>query len=545
LPQGEESLTSADLSSDGSMIAASTTSETKIFRLRHKINNALRVQRIEAPPRVNRTGARIVHFSPDGRWLVIITVDNLVHLFRITENEAVSKAPQLLPKPVELRRLPREAAKPKFQHGSLGNYNRSISRVAFSEDSRILATGDLSGYLDTWVLEGYEDLTQPNNVNVDEVDSSASSDDEDGDEEQHPTVIFGQHWIRNPAASLIPKLAAAPIILSFRPLNGPPMLKLTNGTTTTVHPTRQTPRPHSHDLPNGEDRLFAMTSEHQVYEFEVLSGRISKWSRRNPTSHLPEDFRAIRDRATGLIWDIRTDKERIWLYGSSWLWMFDLSKDFPRPKEPLQETQQKPEEDDVAIGSNSKNKRKRKREAKGAPKVVPEPGKQDSGAGNKIPISEMGVGIGRRFRRTDGPEPDSSRWITLDQEYSADSDDDDNNVGGSALLDLRRGTAEVGELSNGVEEDAVSTQGGANAPRDMTPSKRRINSGVPHWCTYKYRPILGIVPLGRGNEGGDQDAELDGDDDELAKGVEVALVERPPWDLDLPPRYHGGQEWDN
>jgi len=220
------------------MIAASTTSETKIFRLRHKINNALRVQRIEAPPRINRTGARIVHFSPDGRWLVIITVDNLVHLFRITENEAVSKAPQLLPKPVELRRLPREAAKPKFQHGSLGNYNRSISRVAFSEDSRILATGDLSGYLDTWVLEGYEDLTQPNNVNVDEVDSSASSDDEDGDEEQHPTVIFGQHWIRNPAASLIPKLAAAPIILSFRPLNGPPMLKLTNGTSTIVEPSR-------------------------------------------------------------------------------------------------------------------------------------------------------------------------------------------------------------------------------------------------------------------------------------------------------------------
>lgn len=495
---------------------------------------------------MNRYGARMVHFSPDGRWLVIITADNLVQLFRITGNEAVSKAPQLLPKPVELRRLPRETAKPNFQHGSLGNYNRLISRVAFSEDSRILATGDLTGYLDTWVLEGYEDLTQPNNVNVDEVDSSASSDDEDNDEEQHPTVIFGQHWIRNPAAPLIPKLAAAPIILSFRPSNRPLIVKLANGTTPTIHPTRQTPCPHSHDLPNGEDRLFAMTSEHQIYEFEVLSGRISNWSRRNPTSHLPGDFRAIRDRATGLIWDIRTDLERIWLYGSSWLWMFDLSKDFPRPKEPLQEPQQEPKGDDVATGSNSKNKRKRKREAKDAPKVVLEPGKQDSGAGNKIPPSELGVGIGRRFRRTDGPELDSSRWISLDQEYSADSDDDDDNkVGGSALLDMRRGTAEAGEPSNGVEEDAVSTQGGVNASRDTKPNKRPINSDVPYWCTYKYRPILGIVPLGGGNEGEDQDAELDGDDDELAKGVEVALVERPPWELDLPPRYHGDQEWNN
>lgn len=528
------------------MIAASTMSEIKIFRLRHKSNNALRVQRIEVPLRIARSGARIVQFSPDGSWLVIITANNLVHLYRIMGHDAASKASQLLPKPVDLRRLPREVAKPKLPHGSLGNYNRTISRVAFSEDSRILATGDLSGYLDTWVLEGYEDLTQPNNVDVNGVDSSVSSDEEDGDdEEEHPTVVFGQHWIRNPAAPLIPKLATAPIILSFRPLTRPSMLKVTNGTTT-VHPTRQTPHPHSHDLPNGEDRLFALTSEHHIYEFAVLSGKISDWSRRNPTSHLPEDFRSIRDRATGLIWDIRTDKERIWLYGSSWLWMFDLSKDFPRPKEPLQEPQQKPEKDDVAIGTDSKNKRKRKRESRDAKNVVSEPGKHDSGAGNKIPNSELGVGVGRSFRRTDGPEPDSSQWISLDREYSAGSDDDDDNyLGGSALLDLRRGTGEARELNNGADEDAISTQGGANANRDAKLSRRRTSSGVPYWVTYKYRPILGIVPLGGGNEDGDQGPALDGEDDELAKGVEVALVERPPWELDLPPRYHGNQEWNN
>ncbi len=520
-------------------------SEIKIFRLRQKINNALRVQRIEAPQSIARSGARIVHFSPDGRWLVIITANNLVQVHRITEPEAANKAPQLLPKPVELRRLIREPAKTKFQHGSLGDYTRSINRVAFSEDSHILATGDLSGYLDTWVLEGYEDLTHSTDVDINGVDSSVASDDEDGDEEQHPTVIFGQHWIRNPAAPLMPKLAAAPIVLSFRPSSRPPMQRLTNGSSA-VHRTRQTPHPHSHDLPNGEDRLFALTSEHQVYEFEVLSGRISNWSRRNPTSHLPEDFRNLRDRATGLVWDTYTDKERIWLYGSSWLWMFDLSKDFPRPEETPKEPQKQPEEDEVATSTNSKKKRKRKREAVSAQQVVGEPGKQDSGAGSKIPNSELGAGIGRKFRRTDGPEPSSTRIISLDREYSAGSeDDDDNHVGRSALLDLRRETGKARELSNGVSEDAVSTHCEAIVNGDTKLVKRQTNSGVPYWGTYKYRPILGIVPLGGGPEDEDQDPELDGDDDELARGVEVALVERPLWDLDLPPRYHGDQEWDN
>ena len=529
---------------DGSMVAASTMSEVKLFRLRYKMDNAPRVQKIEVPHSIARSGARMLQFSPDGRWLMIITANNLVKISRITDRHDEKKALQVLPNPVELRRLPRESAKIQFQHGSHGSYSRLICRIAFSADSRILVTGDLSGYLDTWVLKGYEDLTQQHDAAANGVDSSASSDEEDGDENLNPIIIFGQHWIRNPKALLIPKLAAAPLVLSFRPSSKPPAVQITNGINA-VHPARHTPHPHSHDLPNGEDRLFTLTSEHQMYEIEVLSGRLSDWSRRNPTSSLPEDFKNIRDRAMGLVWNVSTDKERLWLYGSSWLWMFDLSKDFLHPGELQNGSQKQAEEDKFAVIINRKNKRKRNQEADSVQNRVGEPGKWDTGAGSKFSNEEQGMGIGGKFRRTDGPDPDSSRWISLDREYSPGSeDDDDNYVRGSALLGFRKETGESGQLSNGVAELAESRRSRANTNGEIQVIKNKSNASVPYWSTYKYRPILGIVPLGGDIQDEDEDREANGTHDALTKGLEVALVERPLWDLDLPPVYYGDQEWD-
>ena len=520
-------------------------SELKIFRLQTKINNRLRIHKIDIPQSMARSGARIVLFSPDGRWLVVIDTYNVVRIYRIMQNEGRGKTPQLRSKPIELRRLSREPAKTNHQHGSHGNYNRSISRVAFSADSRILVIGDLCGYLDTWVLEGYEDLTQLDDADVNEIDSLASSDDEKDDKEQRPSIVLGQHWIRNPNASLIPRLAATPVILSFRPSSKPVAPRLTNGTPA-VHPTRQTPHPHSHNLPDGEDRLFALTSEHQVYEFEILSGRLSSWSRRNPTSHLPAGFRTIRDRAMGLIWDMNEGRERVWIYGSSWLWMFDLLKDLPRPEESAKESQKDRIKDEVAASTIGSEKRKRKREAVKALRAAREPGKQDSGAGNKMPDGEQDVGIGQKIRRTDGPESNSSQWTSLAPEYSPGSEDDnDGRVGGPGFLELRRDIGESEKHSNGDTGDAPSSHASAKAGHDTELVNAQRKSGIPYWGTHKYRPILGIVPLERGYEGADEDAGLDRYDDERATGVEVALVERPPWDMDLPPRYHGDQEWDN
>jgi U3 small nucleolar RNA-associated protein 4 len=62
----------------------------------------------------------------------------------------------------------------------------------------------------------------------------------------------------------------------------------------------------------------------------------------------------------------------------------------------------------------------------------------------------------------------------------------------------------------------------------VTPSKDIVKNGTGDvrrawWVTHKYRPILGVVPLGDG---------------------EVALVERPTWDVEMPDRYFAGDEWE-
>lgn len=536
--QGSESLASADLAANGRMLVACTTSGVKLFRLRPKPRDILKVSKVEIPSDIGKIGARMVGFSPDGKWLLIIRANSRVQVCRLREGESVKKRVLIERKSIDLKRLSRNPVKTKLPYGSLGNYERSINRVAFSADSRVLVVGDLSGYLDSWVLEGHEDLTQDADEDVEAMEPSSSSDDSDADKENRPQVVLGQHWIRNPAASLMPKLSAAALILSFRP-SQERSTKLTKGPIA-VHPTRKTPHPHSHDLPDGEDRLFVFTCEHHMYEFNVLSGRLSDWSRSNPFSSLPRTFRAIRDRAMGLIWDICGTKERIWLYGNSWLWMFDLSIDFPIATEPGKQD----EDPNVPPGPDGVNSLKRRREPDEAHFEAPN---RNTGAGGKIPHSEISIGIGPKFRKMDGPETSNGRLISADLEQVLASDDDEHDTANqSTLLDLRRGSGENTIITDSMTEDHVAPDGEVAATRILAGSG--ISKTLPYWGTHIYRDILGIVLLG--SESKEEDNEqigptLSSDDDDEPRGVEVALVERPIWAVDLPPRYHGNQEWDN
>lgn len=513
-----------------------------MFRLRPKPRDILKVSKVEIPPDIGDIGARMVRFSPDGKWLLIIRANSSVQMCRLREGESVKERLLIARKSIDLKRLSRKPVKITLPYGSLGNYERSINRIAFSADSRVLVVGDLSGYLDSWVLEGHEDLTQDadEDKDVEAMEPSSSSDDSDADKENQPQVILGQHWIRNPAASLIPRLSAAALILSFRP-SQERSTKLTKGPIA-VHPTRKTPHPHSHDLPDGEDRLFALTCEHRMYEFNVLSGRLSDWSRRNPSSSLPRAFRDIRDRAMGLIWDICGTKERIWLYGNSWLWMFDLSIDFLTAKEPGEQD----EDPNVPPGPDGVNSLKRRREPDEAHL---EASNRDTGAGGKIPRSEISIGIGPKFRKVDGPETRNGRWISADLEPVRATDDDDelDTANQSILLDLRRGSGENTIITDGLAaEDHVAPDGEVAATRILAASG--ISKTLPYWGTHVYRDILGIIPLG-GESTEDDDEQigstLSSNNDDEPRRVEVALVERPIWGVDLPPRYHGNQEWDN
>lgn len=515
------------------MLAACTMSAVKLFRLRPRPRNILKVSKVEIPSDIGEVGARMVRFSPDGKWLLIIRANSSIQICRLRQDESVKKRLLLERESIDLKRLPRESIQPSSRYGSLGNYERSINRIAFSADSRVLVVGDLSGYLDSWVLEGHEDLTQAAHEIVKVTKPSSSSDDEDTDEANYPRAILGQHWIRNPTASLIPKLAASALILSFRP-SKEQFTKLSNGK---VHPTRNTPHPHSHDLPNGEDRLFAFTSKHQMYEFSVLSGRLSEWSRRNPSSSLPPTFQGLKDRAMGSIWDICGTKERIWLYGSSWLWMFDLSIDFPIATGPGTQDA----DHHVPPGLDRASNLKRRREPD---ESYVEAGRSNTGAGDKIPHSELSLGIGRKFRKMDGPETSDGRWISADLEpVQASDDDDDAAANQSALLGLRRGSSGNGIITGDLAEDLVGPDG--RVAGELALAQGGIGTTRPYWGTYIYRDILGIVPLGGGREHDDEHVGQTHSDDDAPRGVEVALVERPMWEVDLPPKYHGNQEWDN
>ena len=577
--QGEENIGSCVLAANGTMLAVATVSEVKLFRLRVSkmlFPHGLKVQKMEISHAPAGHGAKLVQFSPDSKWLLVIRTDDTVHLHRITKDTNTKTKSQITNRTVQLHRDKSRHHNLKLKHGNYGKYGKyekSIFRVAWSSDSRILLVADLSGIMDHWILEGHEDLTQEHNEAVNGGKASKSSDGEDdeeseteGESEKHPAIIFGQHWIRNPATSALPRLPSPPLILSFRP-SSPSTIQLTNGDTAiAVHPTRQNPHPHSRDLPHGEDRLLILTAEHQVFEYQVLKGKLSDWSRRNPSSSLPPPFKVNRDRARDCIWDLSGGRERVWLYGSSWLCMFDLSRD-------LAESDGNPEETkaDKQIEVSSK---KRKRDLTWMEKRALS--KHTTGAGSKITNDELQLGIGNQVRRIDGPDrtnakvyPFTPESVIRPTEDDNEDDDDNNDIESddesgqaSALVRLRRGEAvhppqanghnhhpKINNKSNNDSTDA-DKHGGESETNAEGPDAPAVedDEGPHYWATYKYRPILGIVPLAREDvREGEDEAAADGDGGEdegrAGVGVEVALVERPFWDLDLPPRYHGDQEW--
>ncbi|KAM3085334.1 U3 small nucleolar RNA-associated protein [Clarireedia jacksonii] len=506
LIKGEANITSATLSTAGNLLAVATAVDIKMFRLKARKaeeGEGLKVSTI-AIPEVFSFGARLIQFSPDGNWLSVIRDDSQVAVARIVPDKSTPATIRILPQLSKLPRIDRKISKDKLL-GGLGAYERTITQATFSSDSRILVVSDLTGYVDTWVLEGLEDLTQePEEVDVDD-EASDNSDDEDSsdEEEKKPKLIYGQHWTRNSSASRIPQLPATPVVLSFRPATRPAQ---TNGTV--PRPTRNNPRPISHELPVSEDRLVIITSTNDVYEFEVLAGSLTPWSRRNPTSVFPETFRKLREVTHGCIWDTSNGRERMWLYGVNWLFMFDLSQDLYAPSTGGAEYAENNGTEDLNIPHTSGHKRKR---------IAYYQGK--SGAGGLANPHHNETGMSRKIRKTVQEEDEEGTLVDLCENANADAmdldspfeadddlDDDDNDM---PLQITQR-------AQQPSEEDAVGRKGPA------------------FYKTFKYRPILGIVVIGEGDEEGDGEGT----------GPEVALVERPIWEADLPARYEGDQEWE-
>ncbi|OAA62225.1 WD40 repeat-like-containing domain protein [Cordyceps fumosorosea ARSEF 2679] len=445
--KGDSNISSASINAGGTLLIASTSTDVKAFGLKH-INPTkpadVTLSSIELPEHITKLGASRVQISPDGSWLCFIQDGCRVVIASITSESSSYTISQSR----RLRRLHRSV--PKYiLNGGLGSYERNITHIAFSPDSKVLATADLAGFIDTWVLRAAGDDTANGHANGDEGDDASAddSDSSDDDTKSTNTSEVGR-WARNPNAKMMPKLPAAPSVLTF-----------------------------SDSAPGQEGvedyTLAAVTSSWNVIAFNALQGSLTPWSRRHPRKALPGPIHDMLDLAKGAFWQ----GSRLWIYGISFLFMLDLSQDLPVADK---------DAGDQLVQQGTKRKRTNMSGAGGRmAKEGLKPQQIRKYAANKWEKVEI-----------DGPSPSGD----VDNE----SDDDMVDVVDSELTQLRA-TTDL-EAQSGTEGE---------------------DGRKKWWITYKYRPVLGVVSFGN-----------------HADSLEVALVERPAWDIETQDSYYAGEEWE-
>lgn len=487
LIKGEANITSACISNDGSLLLVSTTSDIKAFHLHPRSEakkDELKISKVDVPTSAAVLGATNLEVSPDGKWICVAQEGTKVHLFQVSQALDDAKSPIIHPKAIKLNRIKRDVPK-HVALGGLGLYDRSITQIAFSADSKMLAVADLAGYIDTWILRNSKLLKNGTSHQADEDAASSSDDSSASDDEEDVASPDAATWTRNPNGSLLPRLYDAPTVLSFSD-------HVPSGKTSTVD--------------NGDDGaaddyvLLAVTAKPQVLTLNPTIGAITPWSRRNPTQRFPVEFHNIRDLVKGALWAA----DRIWLFGNNFLLMIDTSRD-------IAEDVNNPSSSLIPLGGEQPKLKKRKRGG-------------DTGAGNKMQIGAAGPTKVERYVEGQGAEE-----LILDGADQMDTD----------------GTSAPGDDSE--SEDSEEELRGELVSRRRAEGKPVVGApesqGTGFWHTLKYRPILGIVRLENM-----EDADIDEDvvvpymNGQVRKTLEVALVERPLWNTDMPDRYFADGE---
>ena len=387
--KGDSHISSAAISEDGTLLVASTAMDIKAFRLDFT-NGGEHLQIKQVHMKTAGLGATKIQISPDNKWVSWVEEGSRVMAACVHTTESEAGIAYSISHPSKLHRLRRQTPK-HILLGGLGTYDRNITQMAFSPDSRLLSVADLAGYIDTWILRGPGEGA--NGVGGEDGDSSSdSSDDEESDD------VAGERWARNPNAALLPKLSAAPVVLSFS----------------------KSPRD------DGDYDLLAITTIKQTLIFNPLRGVLSEWSRRNTYPKLPAQFRDTRDQVKGVVWQ----GHRAWVYGVSSLFMLDISQDFS------------PETDSNEGRNGQRQGTKRKRDG------------QEGGAGGKMEKHSLGP---QRVKTALGP--DGAKWEDVEMAEADDqksvgassgADDDDEDVDGGELQRLREDQGGA----NGSAQDA-------------------------------------------------------------------------------------------
>ncbi|CCE28183.1 related to UTP4-U3 snoRNP protein [Claviceps purpurea 20.1] len=463
--KGDSNISSATINQEGTLLFVSTATDVKAFQLHHQDPakaSDVRLTTMNLPAKLTQLGASHVQLSPDGRRLCVIQEGSRVIMASL--DSIPVEASTLSVRCHRLSRLRRPIPR-HVLNGGLGTYDRSITQVTFSADSRMLAVADLAGYIDTWILQGREQTLQNgqetsaaadpvDDASDDESSSSSASEDEDDD----VGAESQDRWVRNPNAKLLPKLPTSPVVLSFSdhiPADGPSAT--TDGSDDYV--------------------LAAVTVSWHILAFHPRHGALTPWSRRHPRNALPAPVKDLLDLPKGAMWQ----GSRIWLYGVSFLLMLDMAHDLPTSTTEVE-------------GADAQSTHGIKRKRMGL----------STGAGGK---TRQGALAPQKIRR----HGVNDEWedITIGDRPQGDESDSDVD-----MPDTAEEPSKQRSLANGNEVTMPTTETAADEPRKW-------------WITYKYRPILGIVPMASSSE-----------------DLEVAVVERPIWDVDMAERYHGGEEWE-
>ncbi|KAH6853599.1 quinon protein alcohol dehydrogenase-like superfamily [Chaetomium sp. MPI-CAGE-AT-0009] len=404
LVKGDSYISSAVISEDGTLLVASTATDIKVFQLdfaKGAQPEQLQIRKVDMP--TAGLAATKVQISPDNRWISWVEEGSKVMVARVHATESPLGATYSISHPYKLHRLRRQIPK-HLLLGGLGSYDRNVTQMAFSPDSRLFSVADLAGFIDTWVLRGPGEGAN-GTAGEDDDDAASGSSDDSSDEETDD--VAGERWVRNPNAKLLPKLSAAPVLLSFA----------------------KTQRD------DGDYDLMTITAVKSLLVFNPLRGGLSEWSRRNTYPKLPAQFRDTRDQVKGVVWQ----GHRAWIYGVSSLFMLDLSQDFDLEKKDSSEDKN---------GQRQGTKRKR--------------GGQDGGAGGKMDKQSLAP---QRVRTALGP--DGAKWEDVEMADADDQksvgassgvDDDDEDTDGGELQRLRDDQGANGGAGDAEEE-------GAKAPK--------------------------------------------------------------------------------
>jgi len=392
--KGDSHISSAAISEDGTLLVASTAMDIKAFRLDFT-NGGEHLQIKQVHMKTAGLGATKIQISPDNKWVSWVEEGSRVMAACVHTTESEAGIAYSISHPSKLHRLRRQTPK-HILLGGLGTYDRNITQMAFSPDSRLLSVADLAGYIDTWILRGPGEGA--NGVGGEDGDDAASDSSSDSSDDEESDDVAGERWARNPNAALLPKLSAAPVVLSFS----------------------KSPRD------DGDYDLLAITTIKQTLIFNPLRGVLSEWSRRNTYPKLPAQFRDTRDQVKGVVWQ----GHRAWVYGVSSLFMLDISQDFS------------PETDSNEGRNGQRQGTKRKRDG------------QEGGAGGKMEKHSLGP---QRVKTALGP--DGAKWEDVEMAEADDqksvgassgADDDDEDVDGGELQRLREDQGGA----NGSAQDA-------------------------------------------------------------------------------------------